>query len=240
MARTRSTWAPHLPVPVDDALGRAGGTGGEDAPRSRRRRPGSAGGLPPGRGRQVGEVVAAPRAPCGPPAPAPGRRCGCRAAPSPVPRPGRGGRPRRGPSARTAQGPSHAGEAEPLVGDHHDGARAPHGVDDRGEVGRGLDEERDPVAGTDAGRGQSGGELGDPPARVAASSPRPRRPRRPPGESSSARAASGRPGPRRRLGATAPPGAEAAPPGASRSGTHAATASAYCGASSVTRWEAPS
>ncbi len=62
----------------------------------------------------------------------------------------------------TAQGAAHAGEAEPLVGHHHDGTGTPQGVHDRGEVGRGLDEEPDPVTGSDAGRGHPRGELADP------------------------------------------------------------------------------
>ena len=143
-----------LSVPVDDALGRPRGPGGEHhrtvrvgAGRRRRRGAAAAAG-------QLVQVVADAEQPTGrggqrvhgdPRARQPHGACGGQAS-----RPGDemvdGG---------AAQGATHPGEAEALVGDDDDGARSPDGVHHRGQVGRRLDQQADPVPGPHPGGGQT-------------------------------------------------------------------------------------
>ena len=134
--RTSVELRAHLAVAVDDALGRSGRSGGEED-----RAVGVGTGL---RGQAAVPPDAAPGSSrsCGDPsAGGPLRGRGRRRSASPAV-PSRAAATRPGRPADdvvergTAQGAAHAGEAEPLVGDHDDRAGAPRRIHHRGEVGR--------------------------------------------------------------------------------------------------------
>ena len=60
---------------------------------------------------------------------------------------------------RGAQCAAHASHSQARVGDHHDRADAPGGVDACDEISTGCDEQRDAIPGLDAHVHQTGGDL---------------------------------------------------------------------------------
>ena len=158
---------PRLPVPVDHALGRTGGAGGEQHRGLVVRR---------GLDREYRAAVQQRPSP-----PGERRQPDRRAEHAPQPRRDRPGRdpaardPQRGRQreagkgaddvrgVRAAQGPREPGGTQPRVG-HHDGRPGPPaGVRGGGQVGAGRDEQRDPVAGGHPVLGEPGGQLVHPP-----------------------------------------------------------------------------